>query len=153
MQFNNKINVPFSSKAFVSGVLAFFLDMTLPPKDETTKKDRGMIWWKRFRSFKSDNRSEEFYSLPFNLSNYFPSHWLITLYTSTSNYFTILLCFCKLMKKLSSSGHVPFNSSISCNMYNRWSMMSYSYFLFTRMIDMEKLAQSPKSKNNDLCCK
>ncbi|CAH2038369.1 unnamed protein product [Thlaspi arvense] len=72
--FNNTINVPFSSRAFVSGVLAFFLDMTLPPKDNTTEKDRGTIWWKRFRSFKSDNRSEEFYSLPFNLSNYFPSH-------------------------------------------------------------------------------
>ncbi|VVA90854.1 unnamed protein product [Arabis nemorensis] len=72
--FNNMINVPFSSKAFVSGILAFFLDMTLPPKDKTTKKDRGSVWWKRFRSFKSDNRSEEFYSLPFNLSYYFPSH-------------------------------------------------------------------------------
>ncbi|ESQ35807.1 hypothetical protein EUTSA_v10007311mg [Eutrema salsugineum] len=72
--FNDIINVPFSSKAFVSGILAFFLDMTLPPKDKTTKKDRGVIWWKRFRSFKSDNRSEEFYSLPFNLSYYFPSH-------------------------------------------------------------------------------
>ncbi|KAL1222801.1 Nucleobase-ascorbate transporter 8 [Cardamine amara subsp. amara] len=72
--FNNMINVPFSSKAFVSGILAFFLDMTLPPKDKPTKKDRGLIWWKRFKSFNSDNRSQEFYSLPFNLSNYFPSH-------------------------------------------------------------------------------
>ncbi|KAG7591199.1 Xanthine/uracil/vitamin C permease [Arabidopsis thaliana x Arabidopsis arenosa] len=72
--FNNIINVPFSSKAFVSGILAFFLDMTLPPKDKATKKDRGLVWWKRFKSFKSDNRSEEFYSLPLNLSKYFPSH-------------------------------------------------------------------------------
>ncbi|AEE28592.1 nucleobase-ascorbate transporter 8 [Arabidopsis thaliana] len=72
--FNNIINVPFSSKAFVSGILAFFLDTTLPPKDKTTKKDRGLVWWKRFKSFQSDNRSEEFYSLPLNLSKYFPSH-------------------------------------------------------------------------------
>ncbi|XP_010475923.1 PREDICTED: nucleobase-ascorbate transporter 8 [Camelina sativa] len=72
--FNIIINVPFSSKAFVSGILAFFLDMTLPPKDKTTKKDRGSQWWKRFRSFKTDNRSAEFYSLPLNLSKYFPSH-------------------------------------------------------------------------------
>ncbi|KFK43350.1 hypothetical protein AALP_AA1G114400 [Arabis alpina] len=72
--WNNMVNVPFSSKAFVSGIFAFFLDMTLPPKDKTTKKDRGMVWWKPFRSFKSDTRSQEFYSLPFNLSYYFPSH-------------------------------------------------------------------------------
>ncbi|KAG7650040.1 Nucleobase-ascorbate transporter 7 [Arabidopsis thaliana] len=71
--FNDMINVPFSSKAFVAGILAFFLDVTVSSKDSATRKDRGMFWWDRFMSFKSDTRSEEFYSLPFNLNKYFPS--------------------------------------------------------------------------------
>lgn len=72
-QFNDMINVPFSSEAFVSGMLAFFLDVTLSSKDIATRKDRGVFWWDRFMSFNSDTRSEEFYSLPFNLNKYFPS--------------------------------------------------------------------------------
>lgn len=72
-QFNDMINVPFSSEAFVAGILAFFLDVTLSSKDSATRKDRGLFWWDRFLSFKSDTRSEEFYSLPFNLNKYFPS--------------------------------------------------------------------------------
>ncbi|XP_075659938.1 nucleobase-ascorbate transporter 6-like [Castanea sativa] len=71
--FNDMINVPFSSEAFVAGLLAFFLDITLHRKDNQTRKDRGMHWWDRFRSFKTDTRSEEFYSLPFNLNKFFPS--------------------------------------------------------------------------------
>ncbi|KAL8121192.1 nucleobase-ascorbate transporter 6-like [Apium graveolens] len=71
--FNDMINVPFSSKAFVAGVLAVFLDVTLHRKDNATRKDRGMQWWDKFRAFKTDSRSEEFYSLPFNLNNFFPS--------------------------------------------------------------------------------
>ncbi|XP_061370162.1 nucleobase-ascorbate transporter 6-like isoform X1 [Gastrolobium bilobum] len=71
--FNDMINVPFSSKAFVAGSLALFLDATLHKKDNQTRKDRGMHWWDRFRSFKTDTRSEEFYSLPFNLNKFFPS--------------------------------------------------------------------------------
>ncbi|KAG7585188.1 Xanthine/uracil/vitamin C permease [Arabidopsis thaliana x Arabidopsis arenosa] len=71
--FNDMINVPFSSKAFVAGILAFFLDVTLSSTDSATRKDRGMFSWDRFMSFKSDTRSEEFYSLPFNLNKYFPS--------------------------------------------------------------------------------
>lgn len=67
------INVPFSSEAFVAGSLALFLDATLHGKDSTAKKDRGMNWWAKFRSFKTDTRSEEFYSLPFNLNKFFPS--------------------------------------------------------------------------------
>jgi len=72
-QFNDMINVPFSSKAFVAGSLALFLDATLHNKDNQTRKDRGMPWWDRFSSFKTDTRSEEFYSLPFNLNKFFPS--------------------------------------------------------------------------------
>ncbi|KAM0936489.1 putative xanthine/uracil/vitamin C permease [Dioscorea sansibarensis] len=71
--FNDIINVIFSSKPFVAGFVAFFLDNTLHKHDNTTRKDRGHHWWDRFRSFKGDNRSEEFYSLPFNLNKFFPS--------------------------------------------------------------------------------
>ncbi|KAF5459862.1 hypothetical protein F2P56_019776 [Juglans regia] len=70
--FNDIVNVPFSSEAFVAGCLAFFLDNTLH-KDSVIRKDRGKHWWDKFRSFKGDTRSEEFYSLPFNLNKYFPS--------------------------------------------------------------------------------
>ncbi|XP_059645340.1 nucleobase-ascorbate transporter 6 [Cornus florida] len=71
--FNDIVNVPFSSEAFVAGLLAYFLDNTLHRKDSTARKDRGKHWWDKFRSFKTDTRSEEFYSLPFNLNKYFPS--------------------------------------------------------------------------------
>ncbi|TVU44343.1 hypothetical protein EJB05_03779, partial [Eragrostis curvula] len=71
--FNDMINVVFSSKAFVGGAVAFFLDNTLHRRDGTARKDRGHHFWDRFRSFKTDPRSEEFYSLPFNLNKFFPS--------------------------------------------------------------------------------
>ncbi|XP_058115462.1 nucleobase-ascorbate transporter 6-like [Magnolia sinica] len=71
--FNDIINVPFSSEAFVAGIIAFFLDNTLHRKDSSVRKDRGRHWWDKFRSFKTDSRSDEFYSLPFNLNKFFPS--------------------------------------------------------------------------------
>lgn len=71
--WNDMVNVPFSSEAFVGGLLAMFLDVTLVQKDAATRKDRGMHWWDKYRSFKTDTRSEEFYSLPFNLNKFFPS--------------------------------------------------------------------------------
>ncbi|XP_057420043.1 nucleobase-ascorbate transporter 6-like [Lotus japonicus] len=72
--FNDMINVPFASEAFVAGTLALFLDVTLhKKKDKQTRQDRGLQWWDKFRSFKTDTRSEEFYSLPFNLNKFFPS--------------------------------------------------------------------------------
>ncbi|XP_031092325.1 nucleobase-ascorbate transporter 6-like [Ipomoea triloba] len=71
--FNDIVNVPFSSKAFVAGIVAYFLDTTMHKKENQVRKDRGKHWWDKFRSFKSDTRSEEFYSLPFNLNKYFPS--------------------------------------------------------------------------------
>ncbi|XP_075100313.1 nucleobase-ascorbate transporter 6 isoform X3 [Nicotiana tabacum] len=71
--FNDMVNVPFQSKAFVAGVVAYFLDNTMHKKDGQTRKDRGKHWWDKFKSFKTDTRSEEFYSLPFNLNKYFPS--------------------------------------------------------------------------------
>ncbi|KAH7858282.1 hypothetical protein Vadar_021967 [Vaccinium darrowii] len=72
-QFNDMINVPFSSEPFVAGSLALFLDVALHRKDNATRKDAGMHWWDRFGSFKTDTRSYEFYSLPFNLNKFFPS--------------------------------------------------------------------------------
>ncbi|KAK6148400.1 hypothetical protein DH2020_019312 [Rehmannia glutinosa] len=71
--FNDIVNVPFSSEAFVAGILAYFFDNTLDKKDPQIRKDRGKHWWDKFRAFKTDSRSEEFYSLPFNLNKYFPS--------------------------------------------------------------------------------
>ncbi|RVW52781.1 Nucleobase-ascorbate transporter 6 [Vitis vinifera] len=43
--FNDMINVPFSSEAFVAGCLAFLLDITLHRKDGSVRKDRGKHWW------------------------------------------------------------------------------------------------------------
>ncbi|KAK8485820.1 hypothetical protein V6N11_012848 [Hibiscus sabdariffa] len=51
--FNETINVPFSSEAFVAGLLATFHDVTLHGKDNTTKKDHRMHWWDKFRSLSS----------------------------------------------------------------------------------------------------
>ncbi|KAG6686642.1 hypothetical protein I3842_11G030300 [Carya illinoinensis] len=70
--FNDIVNVPLSSEAFVAGCLAYFLDNTLH-RDSAIRKDRGKHWWDKFRTYKSDPRTEEFYSLPFNLNKYFPS--------------------------------------------------------------------------------
>ncbi|KAL8141972.1 hypothetical protein V2J09_015004 [Rumex salicifolius] len=66
--FNDMINVPFSSKAFVAGIVAYFLDNTLHKKEGSIRKDRGRHWWDKYRSYKGDARSEEFYSLPLNLN-------------------------------------------------------------------------------------
>ncbi|XP_071711536.1 nucleobase-ascorbate transporter 6-like [Rutidosis leptorrhynchoides] len=71
--FNNIVNVPFSSEAFVAAIVAYFLDNTLHRKDSSVRKDRGKHWWDDFRSFKGDSRTEEFYSLPYRLNRYFPS--------------------------------------------------------------------------------
>ncbi|XP_073039842.1 nucleobase-ascorbate transporter 6-like isoform X1 [Primulina eburnea] len=71
--FNDMVNVPFSSKAFVAGIVSYFLDTTLHKQDAQVRKDRGKHWWDKFKDFKTDTRSGEFYSLPLNLNKYFPS--------------------------------------------------------------------------------
>ncbi|KAG1326640.1 nucleobase-ascorbate transporter 6 [Cocos nucifera] len=71
--FNDIINVIFSSEAFVAGLVAYFLDNTLQRHESATRKDSGRHFWQRYRSFGTDPRSEEFYSLPFNLHKFFPS--------------------------------------------------------------------------------
>ncbi|XP_014517779.1 nucleobase-ascorbate transporter 1 [Vigna radiata var. radiata] len=68
--FNAFLNTVFSSPATVGLIVAVFLDNTL--EVERSKKDRGMPWWVKFRTFRGDNRNEEFYTLPFNLNRFFP---------------------------------------------------------------------------------
>ncbi|MCO5592933.1 hypothetical protein L7F22_046937 [Adiantum nelumboides] len=68
--FNDIINTIFSSAVTVALIVAVFLDNTYHV--EVSKKDRGMPWWAKFRTFKGDSRSEEFYSLPFHLHRFFP---------------------------------------------------------------------------------
>ncbi|KAK7300392.1 hypothetical protein RJT34_11236 [Clitoria ternatea] len=68
--FNAFLNTIFSSPATVGLIVAVLLDNTL--EVELSKKDRGMPWWVKFRTFRGDNRNEEFYNLPFNLNRFFP---------------------------------------------------------------------------------
>ncbi|KAL3572948.1 hypothetical protein D5086_026852 [Populus alba] len=68
--FNAFLNAIFSSPATVGLIVAVLLDNTL--EVERSKKDRGMPWWVKFRTFRGDNRNEEFYTLPFNLNRFFP---------------------------------------------------------------------------------
>ncbi|GMH12032.1 hypothetical protein Nepgr_013873 [Nepenthes gracilis] len=68
--FNAFMNTIFASSATVGLIVAVILDNTL--EVEKSKKDRGMPWWVKFRTFKGDSRSEEFYTLPFNLNRFFP---------------------------------------------------------------------------------
>ncbi|CAL9756088.1 unnamed protein product [Musa acuminata subsp. burmannicoides] len=67
--FNDYINTIFSSPPTVALIVAVFLDNTLDFEDAAA--DRGMPWWRRFRTFKGDSRNEEFYTLPFNLNRFF----------------------------------------------------------------------------------
>ncbi|MBA0779145.1 hypothetical protein Gotri_003422 [Gossypium trilobum] len=68
--FNDFLNTIFFSSPTVALIVAVLLDNTLDYKDSA--RDRGMPWWANFRTFKGDGRSEEFYSLPFNLNRFFP---------------------------------------------------------------------------------
>ncbi|KAK3039763.1 hypothetical protein RJ639_027420, partial [Escallonia herrerae] len=68
--FNAFLNTIFSSPPTVGLIVAVFLDNTLDV--ENSMKDRGMPWWVKFRTFRGDNRNEEFYTLPFNLNRFFP---------------------------------------------------------------------------------
>ncbi|KAL9231934.1 hypothetical protein vseg_007092 [Gypsophila vaccaria] len=68
--FNAFVTTIFVSSPTVGLMIAVFLDNTL--EVERSKIDRGMPWWVKFRSFRGDNRNEEFYTLPFNLNRFFP---------------------------------------------------------------------------------
>ncbi|RCV41378.1 hypothetical protein SEVIR_9G129800v4 [Setaria viridis] len=71
--FNVMVNVIFSSPATVAAILAYLLDCTHLYWEASVRKDRGWHWWEKFKSYKQDSRSEEFYALPYGLSRYFPS--------------------------------------------------------------------------------
>lgn len=71
-QFNDMVNVVFSSEAVVAALVAFFLDNTLQAHDPVARRDRGLHWWDKFRTFKGDSRTAEFYALPFKLNKFFP---------------------------------------------------------------------------------
>uniref|UniRef100_A0A3Q7ERY7 Uncharacterized protein n=1 Tax=Solanum lycopersicum TaxID=4081 RepID=A0A3Q7ERY7_SOLLC len=71
--FDQIMQVIFTSPATVAGVTAYFLDLTLARRHPLTRKDSGRHWWAKFKYYGRDPRSEEFYSLPYGLSKYFPS--------------------------------------------------------------------------------
>ena len=71
MQFNDLINTVFSSPATVGFIVSMVLDNTLQARNKD--RDRGMPWWARFRTFRGDSRSVEFYNLPFSLNRFFPA--------------------------------------------------------------------------------
>ncbi|MCO5578683.1 hypothetical protein L7F22_032527 [Adiantum nelumboides] len=67
--FNDMFFVIFTSAATVAFLIAIVLDNTL--QVTSAKKDRGMTWWEKFKTWKGDTRNEEFYSLPFHMNKYF----------------------------------------------------------------------------------
>lgn len=67
-QFNDIMNVMFSSSAIVVILIAVTLDNTL----KAPRKDRGLLWWDKFKTFGSDPRNLEFYKLPMGLNKFFP---------------------------------------------------------------------------------
>ncbi|KAL6213237.1 hypothetical protein ACLB2K_012684 [Fragaria x ananassa] len=71
--FNNIVQVIFSSAATVAIIVALFCDLTMGCGHSSTRRDSGRHWWGKFRKFDTDTRSEEFYSLPYNLNRHFPS--------------------------------------------------------------------------------
>jgi len=73
MQFNNIVQVIFSSPATVAIIVAYFLDATMSREHASTHRDSGRHWWEKFRTFNQDIRSDEFYGLPMNLNRFFPS--------------------------------------------------------------------------------
>jgi xanthine/uracil permease len=66
--FDDIINVTFSSSATVAMIVAVTLDNSL----KASRKDRGLLWWDKFRNFGSDPRNLEFYRLPLGLNKFFP---------------------------------------------------------------------------------
>jgi nucleobase transporter 1/2 len=72
-QFNVIVNVIFSSPATVAAILAYLLDCTHLYWEPHIRKDSGYLWLEKFKSYRHDVRSEEFYALPYGMSRYFPS--------------------------------------------------------------------------------
>jgi nucleobase transporter 1/2 len=73
--FNDIVNVIFSSSATVGAIIAYLLDWSHCYWDDSVRKDRGLHWFYKYRSYTAaDTRCEEFYALPYGLSKYFPSY-------------------------------------------------------------------------------
>ncbi|KAG0564185.1 hypothetical protein M758_8G086000 [Ceratodon purpureus] len=68
--FNDIVNGFFSSPVIVALLVASFLDNTMT--SHVSKKDRGMLWTRKFRVFDRDARNLEFYRLPMGLHKFFP---------------------------------------------------------------------------------
>ncbi|KAE8663759.1 Nucleobase-ascorbate transporter 4 [Hibiscus syriacus] len=66
--YNNVMQVIFSSPATVGIMVAFFLDCTHSYGHSSVRIESGRHWWEKFRTFSTDTRTEEFYSLPANLN-------------------------------------------------------------------------------------
>ncbi|VAH78460.1 unnamed protein product [Triticum turgidum subsp. durum] len=73
LAFNVIVNVIFSSPATVAAILAYLLDCTHLYWEPHVRRDRGWLWLEKFKSYRHDGRSEEFYALPYGMSRYFPS--------------------------------------------------------------------------------
>ncbi|KNA18457.1 hypothetical protein SOVF_070600 [Spinacia oleracea] len=62
----------FVSSPAVAIMVAILLDNTIS-EEEALRNDSGKRWWERFIQFTKDIRNAEFYSLPCELGNCFPS--------------------------------------------------------------------------------
>ncbi|OWM79158.1 hypothetical protein CDL15_Pgr003329 [Punica granatum] len=71
--FNSIVQVIFTSAATVALIVALFLERTHSIGHGPVRRDSGRHWWAKFYTFEADVRSEEFYSLPYNLNRFFPS--------------------------------------------------------------------------------
>jgi xanthine/uracil permease len=64
--FNNILGSPI----IITFLVACVLDNTLT--QHVTKKDRGLVYTRKFKRFEKDPRNIEFYRLPFDLEEIFP---------------------------------------------------------------------------------
>jgi len=67
---NDVLNGFFGSRVVVTLIVATVLDVTLTRY--VSKRDRGMLWTRKFRHFGHDPRNYEFYRLPMGLHKFFP---------------------------------------------------------------------------------
>ncbi|XP_024399142.1 nucleobase-ascorbate transporter 2 [Physcomitrium patens] len=68
--FNDILNTFFGAPVIVAFVVGTVLDITLTR--HVSKRDRGMLWTRKFRHFGHDPRNYEFYRLPAGLHKFFP---------------------------------------------------------------------------------
>lgn len=73
MQFNDAVASFFVSAPVVAVLVGILLDNMMNSEEEASRNDSGKHWWERFVQFAKDIRNAEFYSLPCELNNCFPS--------------------------------------------------------------------------------